>query len=87
MDFHLHIRIDFEHALFHNFCFIFTNRLSCCDDLTIQIRQTYLVIIDQIKISYACPDQCLTDVSAHTTDSKHCHTGIFQPVHRLFSEQ
>ena len=21
------------------------------------------------------------------TDSKHCHTGIFQPVHRLFSEQ
>ena len=39
MDFHLHIRIDFEHTLFHNFCFIFTNRLSCCDDLTIQIRQ------------------------------------------------
>lgn len=79
MDLHFHIGIDFEHALFHNFCFIFPNRLSCCDNLTVQICQTYFIIVNQIECAYACPNQCFTDVSSHAADSKHCHTGIFQP--------
>ena len=62
----------------HHFCLIFSNSLSCRNDLTVQVRQTYFIIIDQIKCTYAASHQCLADVTAHATDSKYRNSGIRQ---------
>ncbi len=49
MDMHIHIRIDLQHPFFHHIRFIFPTVFPGSNNLTVQIGEAYLVIIDQIK--------------------------------------
>ena len=74
MDMYIHIRIDLQHPFFHHIRFIFSYGFSRSNNLTVQIGQAYLIIIDQIKGSDTASHQCLTDISADTADTKNSHS-------------
>ena len=76
MDLYICVRIDIQDPLLHHFRFIFSDCLMGRNNLTVQIRQTHLIIIDQIKGSNAASCQRLTDITTYTTDSEYGDTGI-----------
>ena len=84
---HLHVRIDFQHTLFHNIRLVFSHCFSCCNDLAVQIRKAYLVVVDQVKSTYPASHQRLTHISANTANSKYCHPGTGKFLHPLFSKK
>ena len=84
---HIRIRIDVQDTLLHDFRLIFSDRLSCGNDLAVQVRQTDLVIVDQVKGAHAAAHQSLTDISAHAADTKYRHSRIRQPFHCILPQQ
>ena len=87
MRFHLHVRIDFQHALFHHIGLIFSHCFSGCNDLSVQIGKADLVVINQVKSTYTTSYQGLTNISSHTADSKYCYSGTGKLLHPLFSKK
>ena len=73
---YIRFRIDIQDPFLHNVRFIFSDCLIGRNNLTVQIRQTHLIIIDQIKGSNAASCQRLTDITTYTTDSEYGDTGI-----------
>ena len=70
------IRIDIQNPLLHHIRLVFADGLSRSNNLTVQIGQTDLVIIDQIKCSDTASHKCLAYITAHTADAKYSDTGI-----------
>ena len=77
--------INLQNPFFHNVCFILANRFSGSNDLAVQICQTHFVIVNQINCTHSAPCQSLCRISSHTSDTKNCHSGLFQPFHGIFT--
>ena len=84
---HIHIRIDAEHPLLHDINLVFTDCRACRDDLPVEIGQTDLVIIDQVKCPDTAAHKCFTHISADTSDAEYCDSGLRELLHRLRPEQ
>ena len=84
---HIDIRIDIKHTFFHHFGFIFSYRFSRCDNLAVQIGETHLIIVNQVKSTDPTPHQCLTDIAADTSDAKYGNPAVFQFFHCFFAEK
>ena len=87
MDLYICVRIDIQNPLLHHFRFIFSDCLMGRDDLTVQICQAHLIVIDQIKCTNPASCQRLADITTHASDSKHGNAGIMQLLHCIFSKQ
>ena len=81
------IRIDLKDTVSCNIYLIFTNSFSGCVNLTIDICQTYFIVIDQIQCSNTASYQSLYCISANAANSKYSNSGILQFLHSFFSNQ
>ena len=68
--------VDVQHSLLHHICFILSNSLSRSNNLTVQIRQAHLIIINQIKMTDSASYKSLTHISTDSANTKHCDSGI-----------
>ena len=79
------MRIDLQNTVTHNFYFLFSDRFSGRNDLTVQICQADFIVIDQIKSTDSASCQCFCCITADTAQSENCNSRICQAFHCLFS--
>ena len=82
---HLAVRVDVENAVTHDLRLIFSHGAARCDDLTVQVGEADLVIVDQIDGSHTAPHQRLHGVASHTANAKNSDPRTREPLHSLFS--
>ena len=82
---HLAVRVDVENAVTHDLRLIFSHGAARCDDLTVQIGEADLIIVDQIDGSHTASHQRLYGVASHTTNTKNSDPRTREPLHSLFS--
>ena len=86
MNIHLDLRVDVQNTFFHNVYLVFANCTSGRNDLSVEICQTYFVIIDQVNCSDSASYKCLDSITANSADSKYGNMGAGQFLHRLFAK-
>ena len=84
---HLDVGVDIVDALFRYIHLILPYRAAGGDDLTVEVGQADLIVIDQIQCAHAAACQCLHRIAAHAADAKHCHPGVVQLFHSLCTQQ
>ena len=80
---HLTVRVNVEDAVPHDLHLIFPYGAARCNDLTVQIGEADLVIVDQIDSSHTAAHQRLYGVASHTAKNSDPRTR--EPLHSLFS--
>ena len=81
------IGIDLPNPLLCHIHLVLSHRLSGRKDLSVQVRQAYPVIVNEIKRSNAAAGQGFHRIAAHTADAEHRHPGVVQPLHPVFSKE
>ena len=81
------IRVDVQHSFFHNIRFVFSDRAVCRDDLPVEICETHLIVVNEVKGADAAAHQCFADIAAHAADAEHGHARPLELFHRLRAEQ
>ena len=84
---HLDVGVDIVDALFRYIHLILPYRAAGGDDLTVEVGQADLIVIDQIQCAHAAACQRLHRIAAHAADAKHCHPGVVQLFHSLCTQQ
>ena len=72
-------------AVPHDLHLIFPYGAARCNDLTVQIGEADLVIVDQIDSSHTAAHQRLYGVASHTANAKNSDPRTREPLHSLFS--
>ena len=67
--------------------FIFSNCTVYRNNLTIQIRKTNFVIINQIQCANAAARKRLHRISAYSANAKNCYSGIAKFLHSFCPHQ
>ena len=75
------------HPLLHDIHLVFADGLPRGNDLTINIRQADLIVIDQVKGSHATARQSLHHITADTADAKDSNSCIVQALHGFLADQ
>ena len=86
MDFYINLRVDVQHPVPHNIGLVLTNCTSGRYDLSVEIGQTHLVIIYQVKCSDAAPNQRLAYITANSAYSKYRYLRACQLVHGFLAK-
>ena len=81
------IRVDLQNPLFCHVYFIFSDGFASCNDLSVQIRQTNFIVIDQVKGSNAASGKRFYRIPADAANAKHSNSCIFQTFHSVFPQQ
>ena len=87
MDVNFRIGIDLQHPVTHHFDFVLPHSFSRRYDLTVQICQTYLVIIDEVKGADPAAHKGFAYVTADTSDTKDRHPFLGEPRHAFLSQK
>ena len=78
------VRIDVVHALLSYVHLVLTDGLARCDDLTIDVRQTYLVVIDEVERADAAACERLYRIAA---DAESRYASLAELFHALMTQQ
>ena len=81
VDSHFGVRIDFKDPLPHHLDLIPPDGFTGRDNLAVQIGQTDLIVVDQIKGADAAARQRLAHIAAHAPDTENGHAGPGQAIH------
>ena len=73
--------------LLHDIYFVFADRLMGSDDLAVDIRQTDLVIVNEIKGADSAAGKGFDDLTADTADAKDSNSCIVQALHGFLADQ
>lgn len=87
MSYHLCLRIDQMNPLLHDIYFVFADRLMGSDDLAVDIRQTDLVIVNEIKGADSAAGKGFDDIAADSADPEDGDTGVVKTLHGIFAEE
>ena len=79
--------IDVQDPVSGHIHLVFSNGTAGCENLTVNVGQTYFVIIDQIKSAHTASGKSLHRISADTAYTEHSNSGIRQSLHIIFSKQ
>ena len=66
---------------------VFSDALSGCYYLTVNICKTHFVIVYQVQSTYAAPGQSLHGISSDTSDAEHGNTCILKLIHAFMTKQ
>ena len=83
----LDVGVDVMDALFRHIHLVLAHRLAGGHDLTVQVGQADLVVIDEVQRTHTAAGQRLDGIAAHAADAKHCHTGTVQLFHCFLAQQ
>lgn len=81
------LRVDGVYTFLHDIYLVFADGLPGSDDLTVNIRQTDLIVIDQIKGSYTTAGQSLHHITADTADAEDSNSCAVQALHGFLADQ
>ena len=81
------IRIDGQHPLPGSLSLGHAHSVEGCQKLAVDIGQTDGVVVDEIQSAYAAAGQGFHGIAAHTAQTEHGHTAIFQFLHCGASQQ
>lgn len=73
--------------LLHDIYFVFADRLMGSDDLAVDIRQTDLVIVNEIKGADTAAGKGFDDIAADSADPEDGDTGVVKTLHGIFAEE
>ena len=86
VDLYIHLRVDIKHPVPHNIGLVLSHCASGRYDLSVEICQTHLVIIYQIKCSDTASDQRLAYITANSAYSKYRYLRACQLVHGFLAK-
>ena len=75
------------HPFLHDIHLVFTDGLPGSDDLTVNIRQADLIVIDQVKSSHTAACQSLHHITADTSDAEDSNSCAVQALHGFLADQ
>ena len=81
------MRIDLQNTLLHDLGLVLAYGLPGGDNLAVQIRQTHLVVVDEVERAHTAARKRLYRVAAHAADAEDRHTGLVQFFHGLVAKQ
>ena len=81
------VRVDVVHALLGYIHLVLTDGLARCDDLTIDVRQTYLVVIDEVERADAAACERLYRIAADAADAEYRYASLAELFHALMTQQ
>ena len=81
------LRIDVEHAVAHDVGLVLPDGLPCGDDLTVDVRQADLVVVNEVKGADAAADKGLAGIAADAADAEDRHACVLQGLHGRVAEQ
>lgn len=84
---HIAVRVDLQNALAHDLDLVLADGFARGNDLPVEVRQTDLVVVDEIKRAHAAAHKRLADIAAHAADAEHGHARTLQLLHGLRAEQ
>ena len=83
----LRVRINRVNPFFHHFYFRLSHCIMRCNNLTIQIGKTDIILIYQNKGADSASCQCFHDITTNTANPKDYNLRFFQYPNRFFSNQ
>ena len=81
------LRIDVQNTFLCRIHLVLADRAVRRDDLTVQVREAYLVVIDQIQRSDTAPRQRFHNIASHAADPKYRNTGTLQSLNPVSPHQ
>lgn len=81
------LRIDVEHAVAHDVGLVLPDGLPRGDDLTVDVRQADLVVVNEVKGADAAADKGLAGIAADAANAEDRHARVLQGLHGRVAEQ
>ena len=82
-----HCRVDFQNALLRDVNLIVSHRLSCGENLAVQIGEAHTIVINQVQRTDPAARQRFHRIPAHPSDAEHGNAGMEEFFYRTFSQK
>ena len=84
---HMAVRIDGFHSSFGHINFIHTDGICSSDNLTVEVGQRHLIIVNQIQTADTASGQCFNSIAAYPADTEYRDMFMMQGFNSIMPDQ